>query len=433
MANADQLKRLTSDYGGWNEWREQNPDIVPDLRRADLEGRLLIGTNLSGAILDGANLNRADLRRADLTRASVRSANIYDAHFNEAILQDTDLSGSIMIRCSFPGARLRGVKLRAEIQIVNFANASFQGTDLSKVKFDACDFYRADLADANLSDAGITNSSLQETIFSRSNMDRIDLTGTKLVRAKLTDCSIHAAKLINTSLVQTDLTGADITASEVYGASVWDVATSATTKQDGLVVQRPGGPKVVVDDIEVAQFVYLLLRREKIRNVIDTITSKAVLILGRFTPERKAVLDALSEELRRHQLLPIVFDFEGSTARDLTETIRILAGMSLFVIADVSSPKSSPLELQATVSDYRIPFVPIIQEGEQPFAMLEDLYKYSWVLRPVLRYPSIDKLREGFKPAILDRAWKKHHELQKARTERMETQSVEDFIGGDRG
>lgn len=433
MANRDHLKRLTSDYGGWNKWRAQNPDIVPDLRRADLKQQLLIGTNLSDAILDSANLNRADLRRADLTRASIRNANIYDAHFNEAILEETDLCGSVIIRCSFQGVQLRGVKLRAEIQKVNFQKASFRGTDLSGVKFHGCDFYGADLTDTNLSGAGITNSSLTKTVFSRANMDRIDLTGTKLVGAKLTDCSIHDAKLINTSLVQTDLTGADITGCEVYGTSVWDVATDETTKQKGLIVQRRGGPKVVVDDIEVAQFVYLLLRREKIRNVIDTITSKAVLILGRFTPERKAVLDALSEELRRHQLLPIVFDFEGSAARDFTETIRILAGMSLFVIADVSNPKSSPLELQATVPDYRIPFVPIIQEGEQPFAMLDDLKKYSWVLRPILTYPSIDKLREGFKPAILDRAWEKHHELQKARTDRMKTQSVEDFIRGDGG
>ena len=42
-----------------------------------------------------------------------------------------------------------------------------------------------------------------------------------------------------------------------------------------------------------------MLHNQKIRDVIDTITSKAVLILGRFTPERKAVLDALREELRR--------------------------------------------------------------------------------------------------------------------------------------
>lgn len=48
----------------------------------------------------------------------------------------------------------------------------------------------------------------------------------------------------------------------------------------------------------------------KIRNVIDTIASKAVLILGRFTTERKAVLDALRDELRKRDYLSILFDFD---------------------------------------------------------------------------------------------------------------------------
>jgi hypothetical protein len=87
-----------------------------------------------------------------------------------------------------------------------------------------------------------------------------------------------------------------------------------------------------------------------------------VLILGRFTPERKAVLDALRTELRQRSYLPILFDFEKSTTKDFTETIKILADMSLFVIADISNPKSSPLELQATIPDYMVPFVLIIQE-----------------------------------------------------------------------
>ena len=34
---------------------------------------------------------------------------------------------------------------------------------------------------------------------------------------------------------------------------------------------------------------------------IDTITSKVVLILGRFTEERKKVLDALGDELRKRK------------------------------------------------------------------------------------------------------------------------------------
>jgi hypothetical protein len=34
---------------------------------------------------------------------------------------------------------------------------------------------------------------------------------------------------------------------------------------------------------------------------------------------------------------------------------------------------SAPLELQATVLDYMVPFAPILQKGEKPFAMFVDL------------------------------------------------------------
>ena len=39
-------------------------------------------------------------------------------------------------------------------------------------------------------------------------------------------------------------------------------------------------PDITVDNIEVAQFVYLLLHNEKIRDVIDTIGKKGVLLLA---------------------------------------------------------------------------------------------------------------------------------------------------------
>ena len=77
-----------------------------------------------------------------------------------------------------------------------------------------------------------------------------------------------------------------------------------------MVVSRWDEPAVTVDNIEVAQFISLLLHNEKIRDVIDTITSKVVLILGRFTDERKAVLDALRGELRKRNYQPILFDFD---------------------------------------------------------------------------------------------------------------------------
>jgi|SRR6516164_1470290 len=46
-----------------------------------------------------------------------------------------------------------------------------------------------------------------------------------------------------------------------------------------------------------------------------------------------------------------------------------LASLSKFVIVDIANPRSAPLELQATVPDYLVPFSPILQQGEQPFSM----------------------------------------------------------------
>ena len=98
--------------------------------------------------------------------------------------------------------------------------------------------------------------------------------------------------------MSTDLTGADLTGCLIYGVSAWRLKLATKTKQQNLVITYPNEPAITVDNIEIAQLIYLLLRNEKIRDVIETIASMAMLILGRFTDERKAVLDALREELR---------------------------------------------------------------------------------------------------------------------------------------
>jgi len=78
----------------------------------------------------------------------------------------------------------------------------------------------------------------------------------------------------------------------------------------------------------------------------------------------------------------------------------------------MTNPKSSPLELQATIPDYQIPFVPIIQEGESPFAMMVDLQKkYNWVL-DTISYDSIDTLFEILKTCIIDPAIKMRDKLR---------------------
>jgi hypothetical protein len=84
--------------------------------------------------------------------------------------------------------------------------------------------------------------------------------------------------------------------------------------------------EITVDNIEVAQFIYLLLHTEKIRSVIDTIGKKGVLLLGRFTEGRLAVLEQLRIELRKRDFVPMVFNFDKPETKDFTETVRLLAG-----------------------------------------------------------------------------------------------------------
>jgi hypothetical protein len=247
------------------------------------------------------------------------------------------------------------------------------------------------------------------------------------LRANLSKANLEGANLNGAMLVETKIDKTKISGSSVYGISAWDLVGEFEEQKD-LIISRKADPIITVDNVEVAQFIYLILNNQKIRGAINTLTSKSVLILGRFTPERKAVLDALRNKLRQYDLLPIVFDFERPTDKDFTETIKTLAGISYFVIADVTNPKSSPLELQATVPNYQIPFVPIIQEGESPFAMMVDLQKkYPWVL-PTKSYDSIDTLMKALKPGIIDPAVEMRNKLRLVKAQEQVTESLRDYV-----
>ena len=168
-----------------------------------------------------------------------------------------------------------------------------------------------------------------------------------------------------------------------------------------LVITDKDEPEITVDNIEVAQFVYLLLYNPKIRDVIDTIGKKAVLILGRFTPERKAVLDALREKLRSLDYLPILLDFEKPVSQDLTATVSTLAHLARFIIADLTDPSSIPYELGTVVPTTPVPIQPILQAGKVEFAMFADLRRrFSWVL-PTQHYEDLNQLITDLKERVI--------------------------------
>jgi hypothetical protein len=292
--------------------------------------------------------------------------------------------------------------------------------DLRGVNLIGANLYKA-FADTDLSGADLRSAFLRQANLPaelpRAKLTDASLYMARLKRADLSDATLIGADLRGALLEGTILTNADISGAKIYGISVWDVKTDGLT-QNNLVITPPRQPEIIVDSIEMAQFIYLLLQNKNIRQVVDTISQKGVLILGRFTKERKAVLDAIRDRLRTLGFVPMMFDFERPKQRDFTETIKTLAGLSRFIIADITNPKSSPLELQATMPDYMIPFVPIIQDDEEPFSMFRDLkQKYGeWVL-DVLEYDTADGLLEVLEPAVVKPALEKAEQLLYKKTE----------------
>jgi hypothetical protein len=274
--------------------------------------------------------------------------------------------------------------------------ADFTGASLVHANLNYTDARSAIFVDANLAGARLVEAGLYLANFSRANLRGSDM---------------RFARPVKTVFRRADLTG-----SLVHGISTWTIDLTGAKQSDLLITD--GGPEITVDNLEIAQFIYLLLTNEKIRDVIDTVGKKAVLILGRFTPHRKAVLDAIRTELRKRDYVPILFDFELPKTRDITETVRLLAHLSRFIIADLSDPSSIPKELEAIIPTLAVPVKPIIHVGERPYAMFKDNWKYEWVLEPY-EYDQVDNLIDSLVDAVIAPAEKKADELEVKRTRAM--------------
>lgn len=413
------------DPTNWNDWREQNPDVSPDLR-----GLTMPGARLPSVDLSKANLFRANLQDADLRRAKLSYANLVYARLERAALEDAEMMYANLEEAQFIGAQMPGAILRhSDLTAANFSSANLRGANLGRVEGEdviltganlvEANLEKADLWAAQLSGAKLIGSTLRDANLNQANLNGADLSDADLIRVRLT---------------RVNLCGATLEGAKVYGLSAWDVRTDSKTKQRELSIAPPGqSTGIRVEDIEVAQFVNLLLDHAKLRKVISAVATRGVLLLGRFAePPRKAFLEALADAVRTRGLLPIIYDFERPAEQDWTETVLTLASLSLFVIADITRPASVPLELQASVPNCMVPFVLVHKKGEPTFSMFVNLQKkYDWVL-PVVRYSAEDTLVSAFDDVILAPALQMRRRLNERKAEESAEVDVDEFLRRNR-
>jgi uncharacterized protein YjbI with pentapeptide repeats len=434
VANYFHLTMLSAGADSWNNWRIAHPEIIaPDLSGTSFERVYLVNANLSGANFSGSTLVKAVLQNSIFTNANLSRAILIDADVSYCDFTNAILTDAILNNTRIYGSKLAGANFRnTDLSMADFSNTDLTQCDIAGANFCGIKLVRSNLSGLNLAGFNLYGASLQGADLTGANLTKANLGLTGLTETNLTRAILTGANLQYAILVRTKVEGVILNDSKVYGVSTWDLI-GTPSDESSLIITEDITSTVTVDNIYVAQFIYLLLNYKNVRNILNALTSKAVLILGRFSKERKPVLQAMANELRKYNLLPIIFDFDRPTAKDFTETIKTLAGMSLFIIADITSPKSSPLELQATVPDYQIPFVIIIQENETPFAMLRDLVgKYNWVLEPIITYSSVENLISGFKAAVIDRAWQKRQEILNKKMENIKEQSIDDFTNDNK-
>ena len=167
------IKLLRENITEFNKFREENPEVIINLPKADLRG-----ANMTGANLMGANLREAKLTRAKLNSAKLENAIMYGAKLNNAKLWSANLNG----------AKLKNTNLK-----------------------DA-ELYRADLSNADLTNADLYNAGLMSV-----HMAGAILKGAKLRQVNLRDAIFDK---------ETDLRGADIDSITIdnLGGSNWEVA-----------------------------------------------------------------------------------------------------------------------------------------------------------------------------------------------------------------
>lgn len=232
------------------------------------------------------------------------------------------------------------------------------------------------------------------------DLSKIDFRGVGLFKANLSRCNLSEAILRQAIAIKTDFTNANLSHAHIYGISAWDNLTDGAIQKD-LVITEPNNSLITVDSIQIAQFIHLLINNKNIRDAIETIGKKAVLILGRFTLERKEILNAIKDELRKRNYIPILFDFDKPNNRDITETVVTLAHLSKFIIADITDAKSIPQELICIVPNLpSVKIRPIILSSQKEYGMFEHFKNYRWVL-PLETYDSKEDIVNNIEPKII--------------------------------
>jgi uncharacterized protein YjbI with pentapeptide repeats len=215
MANEEHLKTLKHGVEAWNSWRQENPDVIPDLKRAMLREAQLSYIDLNNADMTYADLSNANLNRAHLSHASLRGATLKRTYLKSATLSKADVSD-------------------ADLSNADLSNARADRADFSRARFSGSILIRADLSDAKLNYARFSHSMLYSADLGRADLSYSHLTHADLSFAGLTYSNMQGADLTYANLCSAILEGAILTKAMIGWTVFANVDLSPVKELDTL-------------------------------------------------------------------------------------------------------------------------------------------------------------------------------------------------------
>lgn len=200
------VARLLEGVKAWNEWRDADPQIRPNLSGLDLHGLFedqknleerdeldLTGINFNGAVLRGTQffqvkLNQSTCYGADLRCSEWRGVEATAVSFRGADLRNAKMSLADMSDCDF-----RSMTSGLRFDAVGLSGSTLAGADLRGNSFALCNLSKSDLSAAHVcgsrfANADLTGAKLSSTriwkayLFRSEEIDRFANNGDAKVR-----------------------------------------------------------------------------------------------------------------------------------------------------------------------------------------------------------------------------------------------------------
>ncbi len=130
MADSNHVSKIKEGAAAWNRWREEGPDVLPDLGWANLNGLNLDGVVFAESVLKLAFCKGCSFVGADFSGASMRGVNLEGCDLRGAVFREANLEGAHMLGADLTGANFDG----ANLKLANFDGAVLKDADLTGAK-----------------------------------------------------------------------------------------------------------------------------------------------------------------------------------------------------------------------------------------------------------------------------------------------------------